>query len=182
MKSGLIEVISGCMFSGKSEELVRRLRRATIGRKKVIAFKPHIDNRYHPSKIGSHIGTLFEAIPISNSQQIPGFLDGHEVVGIDEVQFLDEGIVDLCETLANRGVRVIAAGLDLDSDNKPFGAILPTLMCLAERVTKLDAVCVVCGDEPATRSFYKGKKMTQVAVGADEYEARCRGCHQLPAE
>ena len=182
MKSGRIEVITGCMFSGKSEELVRRLRRALIGRKKVIAFKPVIDDRYHASKIGSHIGTFFEAHAVPDSAHISSVLDGHDVVGIDEVQFFDESIVELCEILANEGVRVIVAGLDLDSANKPFGTIVPSLMCLAESVLKLNAVCVVCGEEPATRSFHKGSKTEQVEVGADQYEARCRGCCLPPPE
>lgn len=174
---GRIEVVIGPMFCGKTEELVRRLRRAQIARKEVRAFKPVIDNRYHKTNLGSHGGVFFNAIPIERACDILDHIVGVEVVGIDEGQFFDEGLPALCEDLAGRGVRVIVAGLDLDTDNNPFGTI-PTLMCLAEEVTKLSAVCMVCGDTPASRTVYKGSagKAAQIEVGAEQYEARCRKC------
>lgn len=175
MKPGRIEVITGCMFSGKSEELIRRLRRAVIARKRVAAFKPSIDDRYSVTDIGSHTGQTFQSQAVKTLDDIRERSRGAQVVGIDEAQFFGEGLADLCEDLANIGVRVIVAGLDMDSDCNPFGDI-PRLMCLAEEVVKLHAVCVVCGEMPATRSIHKTGKTGQVEVGADQYEARCRGC------
>jgi thymidine kinase len=174
MSRGRIEVITGCMFSGKSEELNRRLRRARIARKGVFAVKHASDDRYDESAICSHNGAKFEANPLATVADIRERSRGAEVVGIDEGQFFHPGLVELCEELANNGVRVIVAGLDQDSDAKPFGPI-PELMVIAEDVTKLTAVCVVCG-EPATRSYHKAGKAEQVEVGADAYEARCRAC------
>lgn len=179
MSRGRIEVITGGMFSGKSEELVRRLRRATIARKKVVGIKHSSDDRYHQTHIGCHTGALFEATPLKTVTQIVQYLDRDlDVVGIDEGQFFEPGLAELCEDLANRGVRVIVAGLDQDSHGRPFGP-LPHLMAIAEEVTKLHAVCVVCGGE-ASRSYHKGHKEHQVEVGANQYEARCRTCWGLP--
>ena len=181
MSKGRIEVIAGGMFSGKSEELVRRLRRATIARKKVFAIKHSSDDRYHQTHIGCHTGVTFEATPLRTTVGISQFLDSvsvpAEVVGIDEGQFFEWGLLDLCEELANRGIRVIVAGLDQDSNGKPFGPI-PSLMAVAEEVTKLHAVCMVCGEE-ASRSYHKAGKTEQVEVGASQYEARCRKCWSL---
>jgi thymidine kinase len=174
MPKGRIEVITGPMFSGKSEELVRRLRRAKIARKSVRAFKHASDDRYDAVKIGCHNGVTFDATPLSTVDELREATRGLEVVGIDEGQFFQPGLVELCEELANNGVRVIIAGLDQDSDANPFGPI-PELMVLAEEVIKLTAVCVVCG-EPATRSYHKAGKAQQVEVGAVAYEARCRAC------
>lgn len=174
MTQGRIEVITGGMFSGKSEELVRRLRRAVIGKRKVKAFKHASDDRYHRTHIGCHTGLQFEAIPAKDVRELDELILDVEVVGIDEAQFFDASLVELCEKLANYGIVVIVAGLDLDSSGQPFGPMAP-LMAVAEKVTKLHAVCVVCGDE-ACRSYHKGMKQHQVEVGADQYEARCRKC------
>lgn len=178
VSKGRIEVITGSMFCGKSEELVRRLRRAIIARKKVVGIKHSSDDRYHQTHIGCHTGVTFEAVALGTVEDISQYLKPDvEVVGIDEGQFFDPGLADLCESLANRGVRVIVAGLDQDSDGRPFSPI-PSLMAVAEDVTKLHAVCIVCGDE-ASRSYHKGSKTHQVEVGAGQYEARCRGCWSL---
>jgi len=177
MPHGRIEVITGCMFSGKSEELVRRLRRAKIGKKSVRAFKHASDDRYDTVKIGCHTGATFDATPAGSVAELRERVRGLEVVGIDEGQFFHPGLVELCEDLANIGVRVIVAGLDQDSDAKPFGPI-PHLMVIAEEVTKLSAVCIQCG-EPASRSYHLTGKASQVEVGASQYEARCRGCWKV---
>ena len=160
--------------SGKSEELVRRLRRAIIAKKVVRAIKHASDDRYHQTHIGSHAGLTFEAVPLSTVAEMGFVVRGIQVLGIDEAQFFQPGLVEFCEEMANLGMRVIVAGLDQDSNGKPFGPI-PHLMSIAEEVTKLHAVCVVCGEE-ASRSYHKGQKEHQVEVGASQYEARCRGC------
>ena len=160
--------------SGKSEELVRRLRRAVIAKKSVIVFKHDSDDRFDAAKIGCHNGLKYDATPVPSSDDVRLRARGHEVVGIDEIQFFNSGIVEVCEELANVGVRVIVAGLDLDSMAVPFGP-MPHLMAIAEVVTKLHAVCMVCG-EPACRTQHKAGKTEQVEVGADAYEARCRKC------
>jgi thymidine kinase len=174
MSKGRIEVITGGMFSGKSEELVRRLRRARIAQKQVLAVKHSSDDRYHRTHIGSHTGLTFEAVTAENVAELHAVAPDVDVLGIDEAQFFHPGLVELCESLANQGVRVIVAGLDQDSHGQPFGPI-PSLMAVAEEVTKLHAVCVVCGEE-ASRSYHKGNKTHQVEVGASQYEARCRKC------
>jgi len=180
---GRIEVICGSMFCGKTEELIRRVRRAVIAKQKVQVFKPEIDNRYGEKYVSTHNGENIEAETIAKPTDIP-FLRHPEttVVAIDEVQFLDETIVSVVETLANEGVRVILAGLDLDFRAEPFGPI-PQLMCVAEEVTKLHAICVICG-EPASRSqrLINGEPASYddpiIMVGASEtYEARCRAHH-----
>ncbi len=186
--SGSIEVICGSMFCGKTEELIRRLRRAQIARQKVQVFKPAIDRRYDELRVTSHAGMAFDAIPIEKAADILSHLETDTtVVGIDEAQFIDAQIVDIVETLANRGVRVILAGLDMDFRGEPFGS-MPVLMARAERVDKLQAICMVCG-EPASRTqrLVNGKPARYddpvVIVGAAElYEARCRSHHQVPRE
>ncbi|PJF31791.1 MAG: thymidine kinase [Candidatus Thermofonsia Clade 1 bacterium] len=183
---GRIEVICGSMFSGKTEELIRRVRRAQIARQTVQVFKPMIDTRYGATRITSHNGQDFEALPCADSAEIAARLAPETtVVAIDEAQFFDRGIVALAERLANRGLRVIIAGLDLDFRAEPFGA-MPDLMCLAEEVTKLHAICMVCG-EPATRSqrLVNGEPARYddpvILIGAQErYEARCRYHHVVP--
>jgi thymidine kinase len=185
-KNGSIEVVCGSMFSGKTDELIRRLRRAVIARQKVQVFKPAIDVRYAVEKVTSHAGADFEAIPVKNSAEIAEKLDADTtVVGVDEAQFFDDGIIEVTRKLAERGVRVIVAGLDTDFRAEPFGP-MPTLMAAAEHVDKLQAICMVCGD-PASRTqrLLDGKPARYdepvVIVGASEmYEARCRKHHQLP--
>lgn len=185
-KTGSIEVVCGSMFSGKTDELIRRLRRAVIARQKVQVFKPSIDVRYAVEKVTSHAGADFEAIPVQNSDEIAGKLEADTtVVGVDEAQFFDEGIVEVTRQLAERGIRVIVAGLDTDFRAEPFGP-MPTLMAVAEQVDKLQAICMVCG-EPASRTqrLLDGKPARYdepiVIVGASElYEARCRLHHQVP--
>jgi len=174
MPRGRIEVIAGGMFSGKTEELVRRLRRAIIARKSVRAVKHFTDNRFHETNLGCHSGLSFDAIPLKDAEAIYRQVRGFEVVGIDEAQFFGADLPDVCERLANAGVRVIVAGLDLTAEGVPFEP-MPALMALAEDVTKLHAVCVVCG-EPACRSHHRAGKGTDIEVGAEAYEARCRGC------
>jgi thymidine kinase len=184
---GWIEVISGVMFSGKSEELIRRIRRALIARKKVQVFKSHLDARYAGIyQISSHDGRTIEAVPIDTAEQIgTRLLVDTEVVGIDEAQFLDPGIVELATSLAQRGLRVILAGTDLDFRGEPFGA-MPQLLAIAEQVDKLHAICVVCGG-PASRNqrLINGRPArydspTIMVGGQEAYEARCRACHKVP--
>ena len=181
---GWIEVVCGPMFSGKSEELIRRLRRALIARKRVQVFKSHLDNRYSGIfTVGSHDGRTVEAIPVDSAAQVAIRLDPFaQVVAIDEVQFLDEGISEVANDLAARGRRVILAGIDTDFRGEPFGP-MPRLMCQAEVVDKLHAICVLCG-APASRNqrLIDGKPAywdsPQIMVGGTEsYEARCRACH-----
>ena len=183
---GWIEVIAGVMFSGKSEELMRRVRRATIARKRVQVFKSHLDDRYAGLyNVSSHDGRDLEAIPVDSAAQIAQKLDSMaQVVAVDEVQFLDAGIIALGTALAERGRRVILAGLDTDFRGEPFGA-MPQLMAVAEQVTKLHAICVLCGN-PASRNqrLIDGKPARwdspTIMVGATQsYEARCRACHRV---
>lgn len=182
---GSIELVCGSMFSGKTEELIRRIRRAIIARQKVQAFKPAIDNRYEVEKITSHNGLHFEALPINAAEEIFTHLeDDTTVVAFDEVQFFDPNIVEICETLAEKGKRVICAGLDMDFRGVPFG-LMPELMARAEHVDKLHAICVKCGEEASrTQRLIEGQPAAfddpVVLVGAAEvYEARCRQCHQV---
>ena len=182
---GSIEVICGSMFSGKSEELIRRVRRVQIARKRVQIFKPLLDYRYQAEYIYSHNGNKVEAICIKNAQEILNKTQPDtEVVAVDETQFFDEKIVDVCHILANRGKRVIVAGLDLNFRGEPFGA-MPELLAIAEYVDKLHAICMVCG-KPATRTqrLVNGKpadyKDPLILIGAKEsYEARCRQHHEV---
>ena len=185
-ETGSLEVVCGSMFCGKTEELIRRLRRAVIARQKVQVYKPAIDRRYAEEKVASHAGMIFDAIPVKNSAEVLEKLASDTtVVGIDEAQFFDDGIIEVVNILAERGIRVIAAGLDQDFRGEPFGCI-PVLMAKAERVDKLHAICMVCG-ESATRTqrLVNGQPAKYddpvVIVGAAEmYEARCRLHHIVP--
>lgn len=187
-KAGSIEVICGSMFCGKTDELIRRLRRATIARQKVQVFKPEIDIRYDTVKVTSHAGSAFDAEPINKASEILERLDpATTVVGIDEAQFFDDQIIEIVEFLASRGIRVIVAGLDMNFKGEPFGC-MPVLMAKAERVDKLQAICMVCG-EPASRTqrLVNGKPARYndpvIIVGASEmYEARCRLHHEVPKD
>jgi thymidine kinase len=174
------------MFSGKTDELIRRLVRATIARQKVQVFKPAIDVRYAVEKVTSHAGSDYDAIPVENAADVRDKIDSDTtVVAIDEAQFFDPDIVPLAEELACRGVRVLVAGLDMDFRGEPFGP-MPLLMSRAEHVSKLHAICMVCGDEASrTQRLVNGKPARYddpvVIVGASElYEARCRLHHEVP--
>ena len=185
---GSVEVICGSMFCGKTEELIRRLRRARIAKQKVQVFKPAVDNRYNHKKVTSHSGIDVDAIPVASSQDILNELDPDTtVIGVDEVQFFDEGIVEVVEQLAENGLRVIVTGLDTDFRGEPFG-LMPQLMARAEYVEKLHAICMVCGGTASrTQRLVDGMPAHHddpiVVVGAQEmYEARCRQHHQVPKE
>lgn len=170
---GHVEAIAGCMFSGKTEELIRRLNRAIIGRQKVVAFKPIIDNRFAPEKIASHAGLTLEAIPVNSSHEIYDLAKDADVVGIDEVQFFDADVIEVIQALANDGKRIICAMLDMDYRGVPFGPV-PVLLAVSEKVDKLHAVCVTCGTA-ATRSQRIAASDEQVLVGGEGvYQARCR--------
>lgn len=186
---GWIEVIAGVMFSGKSEELMRRVRRAVIARKRVQVFKSHLDARYSGLfAVSSHDGRSIEAIPVDSAAQVAQQLDPTaQVVAVDEAQFLDDGIADLAAALADRGRRVILAGIDTDFRGEPFG-VMPRLMAQAEMVDKLHAICVLCG-APASRNqrLIGGRPAawdspTIMVGGTESYEARCRACHVVPRE
>ena len=184
LKEGWIEVICGCMFAGKTEELLRRVRRIEYAKKDVIVFKPQIDNRYSENEVVSHNNTKTKSVNISKSSDIHNYLKDRfpYAIVIDEIQFLDEGVIDVCNYYANKGVRVICAGLDKDFRGEPFG-VMPKLLAIAERVTKLDAICQVCGGiATRTQRIINGKPAYYddpvILVGAKEqYEARCRHCH-----
>ena len=183
---GRIEVICGSMFSGKTEELIRRVRRARIARQQVQVFKPSIDVRYAVGRVTSHNGQDSDAHPCSTSAEIAQCIVADTtVVAIDEAQFFDDGLIEVVEKLASRGVRVILAGLDLDFRGEPFGP-MPQLICRAEEVTKLHAICVVCGEEASrTQRLVNGQPARYddpiIMVGAAEaYEARCREHHSVP--
>jgi thymidine kinase len=187
--SGRVEVICGVMFSGKSEELMRRVRRAILARKSVQVFKSYLDDRYGGIQaVASHDGRRVEAEPIQASVELMEKVRHNtQVVAVDEVQFLDGGVVDVVNTLADRGVRVIVAGTDMDFRGHPFGPI-PQLLAVAEEIDKLQAICVRCG-EPATRNqrLIDGRPApaegpTIQVGGLESYEARCRGCHEVPSE
>ena len=187
-KTGSVEMICGSMFSGKTEEMIRRLRRAVIAKQKVQVFKPLIDNRYQIEKVTSHAGVDFEAVPVSKSDEIITSLLGNTtVVGIDEAQFFDDGIIDIIDQLAEKGIRVIVTGLDMDFRGEPFGCI-PVLMAKADHVDKLHAICMVCGETAGrTQRLVDGKPAHYhdpiVIVGASEmYEARCRHHHIVPKD
>ncbi len=185
-REGWIEVISGCMFAGKTEELIRRINVLSYAKKTIIVFKPKIDNRYSDSEIVSHSGAKVPCLVVEKAQDILKKIEADtEVVAIDEVQFFDKDIVEVCEYLADKGIRVMVAGLDKDFRGESFG-VMPELLTRAEFVTKLTAVCAKCG-APATRTqrLVNGKPAgfedPIVMVGADEsYEPRCRHCHQVP--
>lgn len=175
-EKGGIEVVCGPMFSGKTEELIRRIRLARIAKQRVQLFKPEIDDRYDTQYITSHVEQKFLCTPIQSAKEIFAHLvDNTRVVGIDEAQFFKEELLEVCEKLANRGLRVIVAGLDQDYLGQPFGP-MPQLLAIADDVLKLKAVCMVCGGE-ASKSQRLTKQKDQVVVGAGEqYEARCRYC------
>jgi thymidine kinase len=186
---GWIEVITGVMFSGKSEELIRRVRRALIARRRVQVFKSALDDRYAGvGRISSHDGSGVDAVPVRSSLELARMVhpDTH-VIAIDEIQFLDEGIVSVIDVLADRGARVIVAGTDMDFRGEPFGP-MPQILTIAETVDKLHAICVVCAS-PATRNqrLVDGEPAPAEAPiiqvgGADSYEARCRRCHEVPSD
>lgn len=178
-QSGWIEIITGCMFSGKSEELIRRLKRAVIAKQEVKIFKPRLDNRYHDSLIVSHSQQTIPSVLVDKAADIlENISDTTQVVGIDEVQFLGEDIVNVCAELANKGIRVICAGLDLDYRGRPFHPV-PELLAIAEYITKQLAICVKCGN-PASRTQRLIKSDKLIVVGAEgAYEARCRNCHEI---
>jgi len=174
-RRGWIEVICGSMFSGKTEELIRRLNRAKIAKQRVEIFKPAIDTRYHEIDVVTHNAIAIRSTPVQFANDMLLLASGCDVVGIDEGQFFDEGLVDVCMSLANSGSRVIVAGLDMDYLGKPFGP-MPALMAVAEYVTKVHAVCMNCGDI-ASYSFRKAASAQKVLLGeTDTYEARCRHC------
>lgn len=185
-QTGWVELICGSMFSGKSEELIRRVRRATYGHLNVRVFKPAIDNRYHEESVVSHNGNSILARPVISAYDIIKQMDKNiDVVGIDEVQFFEDDIVNIIDDLANQGHRVIVAGLDTDFRGEPFG-VVPQLMALSESVTKLNAICPVCGS-PASRTqrLIDGRPASYddpiILVGASEsYEPRCRHHHDVP--
>ena len=184
--TGRIEVICGSMFCGKTEELIRRIRRAVIAKQNTQVFKPSIDDRYGIEQVTSHNGQIIEAESINNARDIYNYLkDDTTVVAVDETQFFDTEIIDVVEDLAQRDIRVIVAGLDTDFRGEPFGP-MPQIMARAEDVTKLHAICVVCG-EPASRTqrLVNGRPASYddpiVMIGAKEaYEARCRQHHKVP--
>jgi thymidine kinase len=185
---GWVEIVCGSMFSGKTEELIRRVRRARIAKQQVQVFKPALDNRYELQKVSSHNGLHWQAVPVSNAREILDQLEPETtVVAVDEAQFFDWEIAQVCDLLAARGLRVILAGLDVDFRGEPFGP-MPLLMAEAEEVTKLQAICVVCG-APASRTqrLIDGKPAAYddpviLVGGSESYEARCRACHQVPGK
>jgi thymidine kinase len=187
-QDGWIEVVTGVMFSGKSEELMRRVRRALIARRRVQVFKSHLDDRYAGVEtISSHDGSRIEAVPVSRSLEIAEAVRRDaQVVAIDEAQFLDEGVVTVANWLADCGVRVIVAGTDMDFRGEPFGPI-PSLLAIAEKVDKLHAICVVCGDLASrNQRLIDGRPApaegpTIQVGGSETYEARCRTCHEVPS-
>lgn len=187
-KSGSIECICGGMFSGKSEELIRRVRRATYGKQKVQVFKPMMDDRYSEDSVVSHDGKSVQAEPTEWAKDILERVDyDTDVVAIDEIQFFDDAVVAVVKLLAERGKQVIFAGLDMDFRGEPFHPV-PELMALSESVTKLSAICMVCGDQASrTQRLINGKPASYhdpiIMVGASEaYEARCRFCHEVPGK
>ena len=180
-ETGWIEVIAGCMFSGKTEELIRRLRRAQIAKQTVKIFKPKIDNRYSTTAIVSHSDQFLPSILINNINEVLEYSPSAHVIGIDEAQFFSNDMIAVCNKLANQGKRVIVAGLDQDYRGIPFEP-MPQLLAIAEYITKTLAICVVCGN-PADKTQRKTKSSERVIVGAsDIYEARCRKCHYIPDE
>ncbi len=173
---GSIEVVCGSMFSGKTEELIRRLRRAQIAKLQVEIFKPRTDTRYDANAVVSHDLNSIQSTPVDHSSTILLYGSNTQVVGIDEAQFFDDELPDVCVKLANKGIRVIIAGLDMDYKGKPFGP-MPALMAIAEEVTKVHAVCVKCGS-PAAFSYRITDNSNQILLGEKEnYEPRCRVCY-----
>ncbi len=177
-RKGWIEVITGSMFSGKTEELIRRLKRANFARQKVEIFKPVLDNRYSSQKVTSHDANSIHSTPVQTANEIISFYyanPGLEVIGVDEAQFFDDGLVDVCNKLADSGVRILVAGLDMDFKGRPFGPI-PSLMATAEYITKVHAICMHCGNL-AQFSHRKSLSESLVLIGEkEEYEPLCREC------
>ncbi|MEL6591269.1 MAG: thymidine kinase [Bacteroidota bacterium] len=177
-KTGWIEVVCGSMFSGKTEELIRRLRRAEIANQRIKIFKPSLDTRYSKAEIVSHNRNAIPSIAVDEAKQILALVDGADVVGIDEAQFFDMAIVEVARELANQGMRVVVAGLDMDFRGEPFGP-MPGLMATAEFVTKVHAICQQCGSL-ANFSYRKKRDDKEVLLGEkDAYEPRCRKCYYL---
>jgi thymidine kinase len=177
-RRGWIEVICGSMFSGKTEELIRRLRRAEIAHQKVEIFKPAMDIRFHKENIVSHNENTIPSSPIENAQTILSLANQVDVIGIDEAQFFDDQLPEVCDHLAIQGIRVIVAGLDMDYSGKPFGP-MPNMLAKADFITKLHAICVKCGNI-ANYSYRKKSAESQILLGEKElYEPRCRNCFQL---
>ena len=177
-RSGWIEVICGSMFSGKTEELIRRLKRAKIAGQKVEIFKPMVDTRYDDVKVVSHDSNSILSTPIEHSSRLIELSEGANVIGIDEAQFFDGELTDVCEQLALKGIRIIVAGLDMDYKGVPFGP-MPNLLAVAEYITKVHAICHQCGNL-ATHSYRLSDNNEQVVLGeADRYEARCRTCYHM---
>ncbi len=177
-RSGWIEVICGSMFSGKTEELIRRLKRAKIASQKVEIFKPGTDTRYDVKNVVSHDANSVLATPVEHSSKILDLAEGITVVGIDEAQFFDQQLTEVCEKLALKGIRVIVAGLDMDYKGKPFGP-MPNLLAVAEYITKVHAICQHCGNL-ATHSYRLSDETSTVVLGEkDRYEPRCRNCYQM---
>ena len=177
-RSGWIEVICGSMFSGKTEELIRRLKRANIASQKVMIFKPKIDTRYDEKKVVSHDANSILSTPIDYSSKLLQMTEGVDVVGVDEAQFFDMELPDVCQQLALRGIRVIVAGLDMDFRGLPFGP-MPNLLSVAEYITKVHAICQHCGNL-ATHSYRLVLEDSTVVLGEkDQYEARCRTCYHM---
>ncbi len=185
-KDGWLEVICGCMFAGKTEELIRRINRIKYAKKEVIVFKPIIDNRYDKKQVVSHSNQRVDSIPIKDSSEVKKYLEKLPyAVAFDEAQFFDQGLIEVIDHLANLGVRVIVAGLDQDFRGEPFG-IMPSLMARSEYITKLQGICMVCG-APATRTqrIIDGipadyNDQTILVSAKEKYESRCRHCHQVP--
>lgn len=177
-RSGWIEVICGSMFSGKTEELIRRLKRARIANQKVQIFKPAKDRRYDETMVVSHDENSIDSIPVEKSIEIFDFIQDINVIGIDEAQFFDEGLTDVCQKLAIAGTRVIIAGLDMDFRGRPFGP-MPNLLAVAEYITKVHAICPHCGNL-ATHSYRLSTEQDTVVLGEkDKYEPRCRVCYDM---
>lgn len=185
-RDGWLEVICGCMFAGKTEELIRRINRIQYAKKSIVVFKPVIDDRYDKTQVVSHSNQRVDSIPIRNSSEVLNYIDQLPyAVAFDEAQFFDEGLIEVIDRLANSGVRVIVAGLDQDFRGEPFG-IMPALMARSEYITKLQGICMVCG-APATRTqrIINGHPadyddQTILVSASEKYESRCRHCHQVP--
>jgi thymidine kinase len=177
-RSGWIEVICGSMFSGKTEELIRRLNRAKIANQRVQIFKPLKDNRYHDRSVVSHNENAIDSTPINSSEDIYNYIDDINVVGVDEAQFFDIALVEVCQNLALKGIRVVVAGLDMDFRGQPFGP-MPNLLAVAEYITKVHAICPHCGSL-ATHSYRLSDEAETVVIGEkDKYEPRCRICYRM---
>ncbi len=177
-RSGWIEIICGSMFSGKTEELLRRIKRTAYAGLKIEVFKPQTDDRYHETKVVSHDERAVKSTPVSDSRHILNVASDVDVVAIDEAQFFDENLTSVCQQLALKGIRVIVAGLDMDYSGKPFGP-MPQLMAVAEYITKVHAICVHCGNL-ANHSYRKHGERSQVLLGSgDLYEPRCRKCFEM---